>query len=114
MKSLHKKIGAMVLAGMVVLGGVAAGGVNSFAASKIDYSLKSNIQKVKFVISKNPFNGEIVKFSKDKNEIRNMGGSRRIQHIPNDQLELSLYKLKNQKNVKIEYKGVYYSINFNK
>lgn len=33
MKKIHKKIGAMALAGMVVAGGVAASGVSSHAAS---------------------------------------------------------------------------------
>jgi hypothetical protein len=50
MKNLHKKIGAMVLAGMVVFGGVAAGGVNSFAASnKVMVSNKIQERKVRNV-----------------------------------------------------------------
>ena len=35
MKSLHKKLSAMLLAGVVVIGGVVGSGVSSFAASKV-------------------------------------------------------------------------------
>lgn len=72
MKNLHKKIGAMVLAGMVVLGGVAVSGVNSFAASKEKVSV-INIQdakhkKVNFYCKK--YGAEIIDVSNKESEIR--------------------------------------------
>lgn len=117
MKNLHKKIGAMVLAGMVVLGGVAAGGVNSFAASNessISIGEQREVQRVKFALSQKPFNGEIIEFSKDINKIKKLQGSNRIQRIQNDRLVLDLYNLRNKGNVKIKYGNIYYAIKFNK
>ena len=44
MKNLHRKISAMLLAGMVVFGGVAVSGVSSFAASSKVYSVASEYE----------------------------------------------------------------------
>ena len=44
MKNLNKKIGAVALAGMVVFGGFAAGGVQSFAAEQASSVVKEKIQ----------------------------------------------------------------------
>ena len=46
MKNLHRKISAMLLAGMVVFGGVAVSGVSSFAASSEQISVKKSLQEI--------------------------------------------------------------------
>lgn len=122
MKNLHKKIGAMFLAGMVVLGGVAAGGVNSFAASskanKVVASSKigeeHQIRKVKFACKL--LKARVISYNKAKvKEDRSMGN--RVYKLPNDNLELNLYNLQNRnkgKIVNIQYRGIIFSIEFNK
>lgn len=119
MKNLHKKIGAMVLAGMVVFGGVAAGGVNSFAASnRIAASSRIN-----FFINK--FNGEIVNASNDKKELKkyiqeNHIGRNSIYKggnigVPaNIALPLQNAKNRNKEYVEIQFQDNNYLIKLNK
>lgn len=135
MKNLHKKIGAMFLAGMVVLGGVAVSGVNSFAASSnnkvvVKNSLQqSNYQKVERMANK--FNGEIVKDSNNNKEFKNYLKEKKIKNnnknpkilydnsrsdIRNQsQIALPLNNAKNRKIpfVAIQFQGKYYLIQIN-
>lgn len=72
MKNLHKKIGAMFLAGMVVLGGVAVSGVNSFAASNNSKICVSNnvkeMQKIKVKNSIRDY-GELLEVSSNEKDL---------------------------------------------
>ena len=123
MKNLHKKIGAMVLAGMVVLGGVAVSGVNSFAASNSKLAVSNHInelkeKKVKFAIRNY---GELLEVSsneQDLDKIKNkqykeMKCYRRIIEV-RSQSEIPL-KLINAKRghyqiIKVKFQNSYYLI----
>lgn len=122
MKSLHKKIGAMVLAGMVVLGGVAVSGVSSFAASN-EVAIKNvkqdaAYQKVEF-FSKGF--GKIIKVSRDEKEVRKIikkdykkpcNRGRIVQVKYPSQVALKVSQAKNAKNdvININYRGINYLI----
>ena len=68
MKNLHRKISAMLLAGMLVVGGVALSGVNSLAVSKgYNIGMNSQIQRVKSIV--NGYGGEVLLESRNGSEI---------------------------------------------
>lgn len=75
MKNLHKKIGAMFLAGMVVFGGVAVSGVNSFAASNANLSIEQvqqknlKLKKVNFYLKRADVNIEAIEVKNNRQEI---------------------------------------------
>ena len=71
MKSLHKKLSAMLLAGVVVLGGVVGSGVSSFAASKgANLGIEREVQRVKSVVKK--AGAEVVLVNKNGKEVDNI------------------------------------------
>ena len=123
MKNLHKKIGAMVLAGMVVLGGVAAGGVNSFAASKDKVCISNkvkNLQKIKVENSIKNY-GILLEESSDEKEIDNIKNEKyknkkwnRKSIKVKSQCDIPLILIKASKGprkiVKIEFRDIYYLI----
>ena len=122
MKNLHKKISAMLLAGMVVVGGFAASGVKSFAVSKgYSYVIQGQVQRVRSSVHR--LGGVIVNFSQNRKDI-GLGG--RVHNIHSNMLDLNLYRLKNSRNdgvsfdssinekmFKIKVGSVYYLIKFN-
>ena len=123
MKNLHRKISAILLAGMVVVGGVAASGASSFAADKV-YSpaVKSQIQRVEFYVKRGPFGGEVLSVRSSEKELNkdlekysneNINIQKKIIKVGNlDQLLLqvlskSFYR---GKVVKVELNRMYYLI----
>ncbi len=133
MKNLHKKIGAMVLAGMVVLGGVAAGGGNSFAASSNRKVVKNNLQqsnyqKVERIVNKY-FNGEILIVNNEEKEfnksvkkecinkkisLRNIWRDKHnIKNQYSIPVPLNDAKNRGRKLVEIQFQGYYYLIQLN-
>lgn len=130
MKSLHKKLSAMLLAGVVVIGGVVGSGVSSFAASakvakakvvQSDYQDRQNI-KVKNIVKR--AGGQVLKSSKNGREIDKLvkqdysgkkylksgGDVRNICSIP---LNFNQFKHKGIKLVKIKCQDFYYLIQLN-
>lgn len=123
MKSLHKKISAVLLAGMVVFGGFAASGVSSFAASsssKVSISLgqEQDIRRVKFYCKS--YGQVLVMDNKKDLEDLVSGYSKRLfynsgryvvvknaAHIPQHLQKAKYYK---NKFVKVEFRGLYYLI----
>ena len=124
MKSLHKKIGAMVLAGMVVLGGVAAGGVNSFAASNKSIKASQNlgqemdVKRVQFyskaygqiVLIENKMNNSERSVSVNKKNCYNRGKAVVVQNPAKIPVHLQDAKRCKSKFVKIGYHDVIYII----
>lgn len=125
MKNLHKKIGAMVLAGMVVLGGVAVSGVNSFAASgnnrvsSLNHIKELQERKVKNIIRGR---GNLLGASSDEKEINNIKNKKykdkkwrknQVSKV-NGQCEIPLILSKVKRSpwevIKVEWKGIYYLI----
>lgn len=128
MKNLHKKIGAMVLAGMVVLGGVAAGGVNSFAASnnkasKVSKNLgqEREIQRVKFyckgygsiIVEKEEKKLNDLLSGYSKRDLYNYGRRVNIDNPSGIPQHLRKAKYSNKKFVKIQYRNLFYLIQVN-
>ena len=94
MKNLYKKISAVILAGMVVFGGVAASGVQSFAASSKVIESRSLIGK-----SSRGFIGDSEQFKKEYEKF--------IQEVPQKEIkeyEDMIEKIRKAvKNLKVSY-----------
>ena len=124
MKSLNKKISAIVLAGMVVMGGVVSSGVSSFAASANKVSVQENYQykKVKNICKEY---GNIIGFNKDEKNLEkgykgydkkkcyNNGHSVKVKNPYQIPVHLSKAKNSGKEFVKIEFYGLYYLIQLN-
>ena len=122
MKNLHKKIGAMFLAGMVVAGGVGISGANSFAASG-DSIQKYQSKKLQSIFKLYHYN--IIKESNDKKvidkEVALNYSDKKVQDISrngrNDiknpyEIPIHLQNCKNRgiNFVKVKSNGIYYLI----
>ena len=123
MKNLHKKISAMLLAGMVVVGGFAVSGVQSFAAAKVDNpAVKSQIQRLNSysrgygkVVSVGDKESKLVSNGYNNENCYNMGRSFRISYP--SQISLQLHRAKyyhNKEFLKVQYNGLYYLIKIDK
>ena len=124
MKSLNKKISAIILAGMVVMGGVISSGVSSFAASASKVSIQEQqYEKVKFFVKGY---GQIVGWDKDEKNLEkrysdiynrrlcyNNGKSVIVKNA--SQISVYLYQAKysRRKFVKIQFRDFYYLIQVN-
>ena len=122
MKNLHRKISAMLLAGMGVFGGFAVSGVSAHAVSKVsNLGIQRDIQRVSSSVRR--LGGEVISFSEKRNDI---GAGGRVNNIPYNMLALGLSQLKNSRNdgvsfdnginekvFKIRVGSVYYLIKFN-
>ena len=118
MKNLHRKISAMLLAGMVVVGGVAVSGVQSFASANKIYSPgeERQIQRVKFYCRDY---GEVYE-NKDEKEINKriedyslLYGSRRGFSVRNPYEipgHLQKAKYSGKEFVKVKCNNIYYLI----
>ena len=122
MKSLNKKISAIVLAGMVVMGGVLSSGVSSFAASANNkVSVQENPDKrVEFYCREY---GKIIGYDNDEKNLEkiyssiynkkkcyNNGKSIEVKYPSQIPKYLFNAKCKKYKFVKIKFKDLYYLI----
>ena len=133
MKSLNKKISAIVLAGMVVMGGVLSSGVSSFAASAKNVSVQENQQIKKVERYCNGY-GKVINVDKDKKKVES-GVEKLAEYLKSGVYKIEYYynngkhvKIRNpyeiskhlanaqyrgQKFVKIEFRDLYYLIELN-
>ena len=124
MKNIHKKISAIILAGMVVSGGVVASGVSSFADSspvsisqsqqskdKVKEKLKSYLRKYDYRIKGEYDSKEAAKEAalKYKGRKKVYGGVRSLNDKNIDKLLYKLWSF-NYQIVAVEYKGRYFVI----
>ena len=120
MKSLNKKISAIVLAGMVVMGGVLSSGVSSFAAVAKNVSVQGHQYKQVENLSKQY--GKIIAVDKEEknlegkyNKSKCYNNGRKViiknpYEIPKHLVNANRYK---KEFVKIEFSGFYYLIKLN-
>lgn len=122
MKNLHKKISAIILAGMVVSGGVVASGVSSFANSvninqlqqqndDVEEMLKVHLRKYDYKIEGRYSSKEAAKRAalKQKGHKKVYGGVRVLKDSNIDKLLYNLWRF-NYQVVAIQYKGKYFVI----
>lgn len=119
MKSLNKKISAIVLASMVVMGGIVSSGVSSFAASAKNVSVQVNHHQYKQVNFYSKENGQIIGLDKDENNLKekydkekcyNKGRSVSIKYPSQISGHLFKAQYKGYKFVKIKFGDFYYLI----
>ena len=122
MKNLHRKISAMLLAGMVVVGGFAASGVSSFAASNRavpNVALESEVRRMKSVCGMYGYNASLVKddneFNKlvgdcNKSDLYNRGNKVVVRNPYELPQHLQRAKYSGKKFVKAQYRGGLYLI----
>ena len=116
MKSLNKKISAILLAGMVVMGGVVSSGLSSFAASAKNVSVQSNYQRKRVENICKDY-GRIIEESNNENDLKydkskcyNNGRKvivRNPYEIPSHLVKAKRY---GKEFVKIQFAGFYYLI----
>ena len=121
MKNIHKKISAIILAGMVVSGGVVASGVSSFANSvninqqqqndDVEEVLKEHLRLYDYRIKGEYDSKEAAKEAalKYKGRKKVYGGVRSLNDKNIDKLLYKLWSF-NYQIVAIEYKGRYFVI----
>ena len=120
MKNLHRKISAMLLAGMVVVGGVAVSGVSSFAASNqsVNYIQQGKIDKVKFYCKNS---GSLLVFKNEEESKELVQGYSKVLFYNNRRDVLIKYpseipghlqkaKYYGKKFVKLKYQDVYFLV----
>ena len=123
MKNLHRKISAMLLAGMVVVGGFAASGVSAYANS---FSIRENadIQRIKFYCQseENIFVNKSEKILEEHIKSLNLNrsqfyGNRRgfvIRRPAQILIHLQNAKRSGKEFIKLEYNNLYYLIKIDK
>ena len=124
MKNLHRKISAMLLAGIVVFGGVAVSGVSSFAASSrvSSVALQSEARRMKSVCGMYGDEASLVKdeseFNKligdcNKSDLYNRGKKVIVRNPYELPGHLRSAKYYGKKYVKVQYNSGLYLIKIN-